>query len=391
MTSVLNAVASVAVVAGWFLLALAITGIGYVVASTIVFRRFFRARTQPPVRCDAVSLLKPLCGAEPALASNLDSFLQQRHDGPIQLVCGVARHDDPALAAVDALRTSRPEADIATVACAQRHGSSAKVSNLVNMVDHAKHAVIVLSDSDMVATPGYLAHVLEALDRPGVGAASVLYAGRGDAGFWSRFGAAGLSYQFLPGAVFGVATGLADPCMGSTIALTRPTMQRIGGLHRFADALADDFAIGEAVRKLGLKVAVPRFLMTHASSETSFVELWRHEVRWGATIRGVVPAAYIGSVVTMPVPLALLAFALTREPLAAAAVVSAVAARAWLMRVVDREAGARTMSRLLLPLRDCLSFAVFVASLGARSVDWRGRRHRLKPRGEIGPDTELVT
>ena len=47
----------------------------------------------------------------------------------------------------------------------------------------------------------------------------------------------------------GTALGLAKPCFGSTIALNREALERIGGFEAFASQLADDYAIGAAVRK----------------------------------------------------------------------------------------------------------------------------------------------
>lgn len=391
MASLIDMMSAAVVAAGWLLLTIAAAGVLYTVAATVVFRRFFDGSRPSPARSEAVSLMKPLCGPEPALAANLGTFLAQDHHGPLQLVCGVAGHDDLALHAVERLCEGWPGSDIAAVVDATRHGASAKVSNLANMLSHAAHSTLVLSDSDMVAQPTYLARVLEALEPADVGAVSVLYRGRADAGFWSTLGAAGLSYQFLPGAVFGVALGLADPCMGSTIALHRSTIARIGGFARFADILADDYAIGAAVRGLGLKVAVPRFVMTHASAETSLVQLWRHEVRWGATVRGLVPASYVGSLVSMPVPLAALGLALAQAPTIGACVLAtALVSRFVLARAVDAEVGERSAPPWLLPLRDFLSLAVFATSLFARTVDWRGTRHRITAGHTISPDTESI-
>ncbi|MEO7690624.1 MAG: bacteriohopanetetrol glucosamine biosynthesis glycosyltransferase HpnI [Sphingomonas sp.] len=374
---------------GWTLLALAGLGTLYTVAAVIVFRRFFAPQPVPVRRDDAVTLLKPLHGAEPLLATNLASFLHQHHDGPIQLLCGVQRADDPAIAAVEILKASHGGA-IDLVIDPASHGASGKVSNLINMMAGASHPVLILSDSDIAVAPDYLRRILAALDQPGIGAVTCLYRGRGDAGFWSQLGAAGLSYQFLPGAVFGVALGLAKPCMGSTIAMRRETLDRIGGFARFTDVLADDYAIGAAVEALELKVIVPPMLVVHGSDERSFAELWRHELRWSATVRGVVPGAFAGSVIGMPFPLALLGTLLVpAHAIGALIVLLSLLARMLVAHVVDRQAGARTAPFWLLPVRDCLTFAIFVATFFARSVDWRGQRLRMGADGRITADPEI--
>jgi ceramide glucosyltransferase len=382
---------TIAAILGWALLALAGLGTLYMLAVSLVFRRFFARREPPRRRSDAVTLLKPLHGVEPLLEANLASLLAQDHDGPIQLLCGVQRRDDPAIAAVAALRAGHAAATIDLVIDPARHGASGKISNLVNIMGAATHPILILSDSDIAVAPDYLARILAALDTPGIGAVTCLYRGRGDAGFWSRLGAAGLSYQFLPGAVFGVAFGLARPCMGSTIAMRRDTLDRIGGFARFADVLADDYAIGEAVHALGQTVAVPPMLVTHASAERSLGDLWRHEVRWAATVRGVVPGAYAGSVIGMPAPLALLGALLApAHAMGAGLLLASLAARALVAMAVDRQAGARTAPLWLLPMRDCLTLAIFVASYFTRSVDWRGQRLRMETDGRIAAEPEAL-
>jgi len=376
---------------GWLLLSLTAIGCGYVLATAVMLFRFFIADEQAPVSRAGVTILKPLHGAEPRLADNLATFLLQDHEGPIQLLCGVQREADPAIAAVEELRTRFPQARIDLVVDTTAHGSNGKVANLINMEKAIAHEVVIVSDSDMAVPRHYLASLMHALDRPGIGVVTCLYRGRGDVGFWSRLGAMGVSYRFLPDATFATAIGqLGDACMGSTIAMRRATLAEIGGFSRFADILADDHAIGRAVRALGLDSAVPPLLLTHASDETSLAALWRPELRWAATVRGLTPAvAYAGSIVTLPIPLAVLGALI--HPAAGIALATA----AWVTRLVttamvDAVAGASSASKWLLPARDFFSLAIFIASYAVRSVDWRGTRLTMETDGRIAPETESL-
>jgi ceramide glucosyltransferase len=379
----------IAAIFGWILLAMALVGALYTLAAAVVLARFF-ARQQPVSRRrDAVTLLKPLYGDEPRLIDNLSTFLTLDHDGPVQLLLGVQRADDPAIAKIEALRTRFPAARIDLIVDPTPHGANRKIANLTNMLPHAAHQVLVLSDSDIAVAPDYLSRVLTALDSPGVGAVTSAYVGRGDAWFWSRLGSAGIDWHLLPGVVFGVSMGLATPCMGSTIALRAETLAAIGGFRAFADTLADDYAIGQAVTALGLKVAVPPMLVTHAGTDESFTALWRHEVRWQATILGVEPVGYSAGVIAMPFPLAVLGVPI--HPITGAAVaLAALAARLVLVTIIRQTTGARPASRLLLPMRDCLTFAEFVASFFARSVDWRGSDLKMKRDGQISAGSETI-
>jgi ceramide glucosyltransferase len=379
--------ALIAIIFGWTLLALSVTGTLYMIAAAVTLRRFFARTAAPARRCEAVTIMKPLHGAEPRLVDNLASFLDQHHDGPIQLLCGVQRLGDPAIAAVEALKARFPKARIDLIVDPSTHGANGKVANLINLEPHISYDVVVLSDSDMVARPDYLAGLLVALDRPGTGAVTVAYHGRGDAGFWSQVAAAGLSWQFLPGVAFGVAYGLARPCMGSTIAMQRTTLAAIGGFRTFADVLADDYAIGEAIAARGLEVTMPPILVSHASIERDLGEVWRHELRWGATVRDVVPVAYAMGVIGIPFPLALLSIPFLPLPGVAAAGL-ALLARLAVALAAEARTGTRTAPYWLLPLRDCLTFAVFVASLTVRSVDWRGTTLRMERDGQVSAASE---
>ena len=373
---------------GGLLSLLAAAGSLYMLAAAILLWRFLGQAGTADAGDAAVTLLKPLHGPEPRLAENLASFLAGNQRRPVQMLCGLARADDRAVMAVERLAREQGHATIDLVIDPRRAGANGKIANLVNMAPHMANAILILSDSDIAVAADYLDRIVAALAAPGVGAVTCLYRGRGDAGFWSRLGAAGLSYQFLPGVLFGVATGLARPCMGSTIALTADTLARIGGFTRFADVLADDHAIGAAVRDLGLTVAIPPMLVTHASAETSLGDLWRHELRWAATVRGVQPGAYAASVIGLPLPLAALGALLAPSPAAAAIVALALAVRIVVVAVVDRRAGERTAPIWLLPLRDALSLAIFIASFFARSIDWRGDRLRMTQGGRIAAAPE---
>jgi ceramide glucosyltransferase len=246
--------------------------------------------------------------------------------------------------------------------------------------------VIVLSDSDIKVDRAYLRQVVAALDEPGVGLATCLYRGISDNTLWSRLAAMAINHHFLPNVLVGLRLGLARPCFGSTIALRRETLDRIGGLGRFADQLADDYAIGKAVRDLGLHVAVPSIIVDHVCSEPTFLGLARHELRWARTIRLVDPAGHAGSIVTHPLPFALVAAALGGFSGAGLGIiVLALVCRALAPVQIDRMRGSGGGSLWLTPLRDLLSFAILLASFLPGPVTWRGQRFAVRSDGTLTP------
>ena len=90
---------------------------------------------------------------------------------------------------------------------------------------------------------------------------------------------------------------------------------------------------------------------------------------------------------TYPLPLALIG-ALAHPVAGLGIALAALATRLAFAGRVDARTGARTAPFWLLPVRDLLSFAVFLASFFVRSVDWRGTTLRMAPRGTIVADPE---
>lgn len=360
----------------------------------------------PPNGWPSVSILKPLYGAETDLLAHLSSFCRQDYPGRFEVVLGVQRPDDPAVDVVEALVGRYPELDIRLVKSAALHGTNRKISNLININAAARHEVVVLADSDMRVGPDYLTQIVGALHQPGVGLVTCLYRGLPLAGLWSRLSAMAIDHHFLPSVLVGMRLGLAKPCFGSTIALRRETLDRIGGFQAFRDQLADDYAMGAAVRGLGLAVTVPPLVVAHACTEGSAAELYAHELRWQRTIRLVDPAGFLGAVVTHPVPLSLAAAVLgvaagAHPASSIGLILAALACRLLVQIQVDRsidaasarggaaELPARTAWELVVlgPVRDCLSFAVYVASFLPGTLTWRGTRfdvHRDGTMAETG-------
>lgn len=370
---------------GWIVLALALCGGLYTVAAAVLAARLLRHPSDPlPEPLPAVTILKPLNGDEPGLEDALASILAQDYAAPVQIVFGVQNAADPALVAVERLKRRFPARDIAVVTDARLYGTNRKVSNLVNMMEKAKHDVLVLADSDIEAPQGYLAATIAALSRPGVGAVSCLYTGKGLGNRWSELAAMGVSYHFLPNACAGIASGMAHPSFGSTIALARATLAEIGGFAAFADYLADDYEIGRAVRAKGLRLAYPPLTVSHGLSESGFVDLMRHELRWARTIRVIDPAGHWGSFITHALPLVLIGAAFLGFSPAADMVLAIVfAARLFLKTRIDHIVGRRAGPAWLLPARDMLSFGLFIVSLFGTRVEWRGNRLRVEKSGAM--------
>ena len=333
----------------------------------------------------AVTILKPLHGDETGLYDNLVSFCEQDYPGTVQIVFGVENPRDAAIAVVERLRAAYPGRALELVIEPRAMGSNPKVANLINMQGRIAHDVVVLADSDIRVGRDYLSRLVRALERYG-GAVSCPYTGISTGNLWSALARLMIDSHFLPGVALGTRLKLSHPCLGSTIALHRSALTAIGGFEPLADCLADDYVLGELVAAQGGAVTMLPFAVGHVCGESSFLELWRHELRWALTIRTINPLGYFGWGIGHAFPLALLAWVLGGGWLGVGLAVAALACRAMLIFAIGRGYDLPAHPYWLIPVRDLLSFAVYVAGFVARDVSWRGHHYELMSEGLLKSD-----
>ncbi len=336
-----------------------------------------------------VTVLKPLCGAEPGLDHSLRSLCEQDYAAGMQIVFGVQNPADPALAVLEGLKRDYPRLDLAVVVDPTRHGASAKVSNLINMMRAARHDWLVLADSDVSAPPGYLAAVTAPLADPAVGIVTCPYRGVPRPGLWSLLGSLFINDWFIPSVRVAALFGSRAFAFGATIALRRDALDAIGGLRAIADQLADDYRLGELTRRRGLRTVLSDVVVDTWVDERTLRQLVQHGLRWLRTIRVVRPGGYTFSAVTFSLPVAALGCALAGgTPLALSLLGATLLLRLMLHLTVQSPARSRSRpwSRLwAVPLADALGFALWCGAFVTREVQWRQGRYRVARDGSVQP------
>jgi ceramide glucosyltransferase len=281
------------------------------------------------------------------------------------------------MAVVAAVKKARPQADLECHADPKLHGHSRKMSNLSNIVRHVQYDTLVMIDSDVEIRRDYLSRVVAELQQPGVGALTCLYYGVDSGTAWSRISTMTATLHFIPNVIGGLALGLARPCLGPTIAISRDMLRRIGGLSAFTDQLFDDYAIGEAVRATGYTVSVSSFAVGHVYQETDARALVASQLRQACTITGIDPVGHAGSIITHPFALALVALALGGGSDAVVLALAALVCRIGIARCMQLRFGCPPAEYLLVPVREVIGFLAYVASFFVATVTWRGQRYRL--------------
>jgi ceramide glucosyltransferase len=332
-------------------------------------------RPRPGGALPAVSVLKPLCGADPGLEQNLDSFFRQAHPD-YELVFGVKSAQDPAIVVVERLRALHPDVRCKLVVHSGFGGINPKVDNLRGMLAHAAHDLVLVSDSNVRAPETYvsdMARTFQADER--IGLVTNLFAGTGE----RTLGAALENVQLNGFCAAGAAlpTLLGDALVvGKSMLFSRTTLERLGGLERVANVIAEDFVIGKMFQHAGLRVVIAKTVLDNVTGAITIRTFLDRHLRWSMLRARLRPAAYLLEPVASPLAMLPLALAVFGE-----------AGLVWSMTLLAlRDVGGwialRGFSRawlpaLLAPLRELCVLMVWLRAPFKRHLTWRGNRVRL--------------
>jgi ceramide glucosyltransferase len=369
--------------------ALSALAMGYSIAAWLAVRRRIRPAGGALVNAPPVTVFKPLCGAEHALYECLRSFCEQDYPR-FQIVFGVSNLHDPAVAVVRRLKREFPRKDLKIAIDGSLHGSSPKVSNLINMMALASYDYFVIADSDVLVTRSYLANVVAPLLDPGVGIVTCGYRGRPRTGLWSLLGCFFINEWFMPSVRVAAMAGSRSFAFGATIAIRRHVLDSVGGFMSIANQLADDYRLGELTRRIGLRTVLSEVVVDTYVGERNLNELLGHELRWLRTIRAVRPVGHALSFITFGVPAAAIGSLLAGGAFAALVMLGITAAARILLHSTVREPGSARSHLLILPARDILSFVLWSWSFATRTVRWRNEHFRVTRKGAFQPVVRIT-
>ena len=373
--------ASAAIADGVVLLLLA-AACAYLALAIWRVAQFQLGGTPDPGFRPPITVLMPLCGDEPGLLDRLRSLCRQPYDR-LQIVLGTASLGDPVLNLVTRVAKEFPTRDIALVVDPSKHGGNRKVSNLLNMVPHARHGLLLLCDSDVELKGDVLGPFVAPLADPDVGAVTAAYRSLPTGTFGSRLGSLLLNDWFLPGDLITESLGPMAACNGPLVAIRRQTLDAIGGFGAIADDLADDVAMGALIRRLGKRIVLSR-VPVNIVVEGRLQPVLRRELRWARTIRATQRIAHFMSLVTFALPLAAVLVALDWSLVPIALLGTAAALRIVLHRLICRRLGITTPApSWLLMARELACLAVWLASYAGHRIVWRGVDLELRADGKL--------
>jgi len=368
-------------------LGFALIGTLYYIASMLAllsFSRRSRARQDSSSGRWKITVLKPICGLDRDGRENLSSFVYQDYDD-FEVRLGFLDSDDPA---IEAARLAAEGSGNAIVRHGSRiEGSNNKVRILDNLARDSQGDLVVIADSDVRVTPDFLSRISAPFSDPTVGVVTCLYRGIKADGIADALEGLYMTCDFAPGVACSAVLGEIDFSLGAATAIRSEALAAFGGFPSLVDYIADDFQLGKKAVGAGYKVVLSDYVVDIVLSAAGIKEVAARELRWSRTIRISQPLGHLGLIFTYGFPFAVLAClisptsTLSWATLLISLIVRGCTAFVGAGKCLGDKEFPRRIS--LLPIRDLMSFGVWIASYFSRSVIWRGRRLRLLSDGKM--------
>jgi ceramide glucosyltransferase len=329
-----------------------------------------------------VSILKPIKGVDPGLASNLETFFQLDYP-EYELIFSIADASDPALAVVERAISQNPHVQARVLVGDVPHGLNPKVNNLIRSYREARYDLLLISDSNIRVQPAFLKRLVGHLDRS-IGMVSAVVAGISPRGIGAEVEAAALG-TFTARSML-LAEWAGHTCViGKCMLFRRSIANRFGGVRALARYLAEDYMAGEAMKKLGYRVILMNDPVEQNLGEARLSEFWQRHLRWGRIRKAQNLGAFLGETLLQAVPTAFLAAITFGHPAAFVAHLGLW----WICDalVLSRLSGTRPSLRAWL-IREALAFPLWVFTALGNTVLWRGKTYTLEPGGLLKPVRE---
>lgn len=375
----------------WIVLLLAAAPLAYYLLSLYCVVSYFRELRKSHPAGSAftppVSILKPVRGVDHQAYENFATYC--RLDYPeYEIIFAVADPDDPAVPVIEKLQADFPSCSIRLIKGVARIGTNSKVNSLCRLVQEAQYDLLVMSDSDVCVEPDYLRAVAVPFANSEVGAVTAFCQCRSGGSIAAELDALGMCLDSVPGALVArKLEGKMQFAFGWTMATTKKHLAAIGGWEAMVDYHSDDFELGNRIARNGYRVELMRKPVCMVYPHESAGQYFRHELRWSIGLKNVRPTGYRGLILTHGLPWTLLAAVVAARAgwteIAAAYLLAYFLLRfglAWTTGwwgLRDPGAGKRLW---LIPLRDAISFIVWIGGFFSDKIIWRGLVYRVQNR-----------
>jgi ceramide glucosyltransferase len=334
-----------------------------------------------------VSIMKPIKGIDPEIRENLESFCRQDYP-EYEVLLGFTELNDNAITVARDIAALHPDSNVRIITSNKNLGTNNKVSNLQGILEASNYPLIAISDSDMRVDPGYLRKIVgEYYSNENVGLITSLYKISNPATVGTALESLTVALDFIPSVLVarrleGITFGL-----GASMLLSKKALEDIGGFSAIADYLADDYQIGNRLWKKGYKIILSDYVIEDIAGNMTLTEYFIHQIRWARTYRACRPKGFLGYGITHLFPFSLLLLILLGPTTLSLLIISAVITLRFTLSFIlyKKVICSRKWLKwlVLIPLKDLLSFWIWLWSFMGSKVFWRGRYYKILKGGVI--------
>ena len=377
---------------------LTFAGLFYYIAALWSARSFVRRHAAATGFTPTVSILKPVKGLDPGMYEAFASHCRQDYPAEYEILFGISSlpaftHIDPAVEAIQRLQSEFPNRSIRLIQAPEQLGPNGKIGNVVQLLPHARYEYLLVNDSDIRVSPRYLTRVMAEFAAPQnnkpVGLVTAPYRGLSHGTLGSKLEALGISTDFFPSVLTSLKLdGEIRFGLGSTLAVSRPALEAIGGFAPLVDCLADDYELGHRIAQAGYAVALTREIVDTSVPAYTLAGYFAHQLRWARGIRDSRIWGYLGLIFTFGLPWAIfnaIASGFAIESLALLSLTCLARVTVALSVGVGILNDGQVLRDLwLLPLRDLFALWTWIWSFAGNTVTWRGQTFALED-GNLKP------
>lgn len=326
----------------------------------------------------AVSILKPLCGADDHLEANLETFFALDYPR-FELVFGVEDDTDPAVAVVRRLRARFPDVRARLLIHDGKRALNPKVSNLRAMLEQGAHDLVVISDSNVSVDANYVSTlVAEFTADPAVGVVTNIFVGVGEQTLGATLENLHLAGPVAGGVAITAVHGKSAVSVGKSMMFHRSVFARLGGFSSVASLLAEDYVMGRMFAEAGYRVRVCTTTIRNVCARTTVKTFLMRHLRWGLIRSRLAPLMYPLEPLFNPMATAIIVAVLgVPGTLALAWGVGLTLLRDGLQWTRLRGRKGLLAALPLGPAKELLTLGVWAVAPFLRHVQWRDRRYRV--------------
>lgn len=291
-------------------------------------------------------------------------------------------------------------------------GANPKINNLYRSYHKAKYDIIWMYDSNTMLNPNSLQTCVEELTKPHVGLVHHLPRGMKSFSFGALLESIymGTSHarMYLSLNYFvqlAQSIGFTASCVtGKSMMFRRSTLQKVGGIEKFGNFLAEDNTIGAKISGLGLKHSLCFDFASQLLGKATVSDYVQRRIRW-ARLR-----FFIAPIVAVVEPLTECLYSGLFTCWAVTSVFPSISAVYfflthslvwfsfdWILYMLitsgDKVSGQQPKISfksflVIWAFRELIFALIFLKGLAGNTVEWRGRKYELKYGGSLVADKQ---